>query len=127
MHSLAYEPHPTHLKATLRGSPTANEFLDALQQVGFESARGEFDLVLLDLREVVPVYSFTDQLRMGQEVARCMTHLRKLASVVPADRITRVSEKSAKHAGATVRIFTVESQALEWLLEGQGATAVAPA
>ena len=116
MHTLAYDSHPTHLKATLKGSPSIGEFLVGLQQIGFESAKGEFDLVLLDLRQVEPVYSFTDQLRMGQEVARCMTHLRKLASVVPPDRITRVSEQSAKHSGATVRIFTVEAEALDWLL-----------
>jgi len=36
--------------------------------------------------------------------------------VVPADRITRASEKTAQHSGLNLVVFTDEGAAIAWLL-----------
>lgn len=46
-----------------------------------------------------------------------MAHLRKLASLVPSDRITRASEKTAHRAGVSLMVFTSEAEAIRWLTE----------
>jgi len=114
--TLTYYDGGSYLRAQVNGSPTLDEFLSLLSQIGGESAKRAKDLVLLDLQSVGRVYTFTEQFTVGQEIARSMMHLRKLASVVPPDRITRVSEKAANHSGANVRVFTSEAEAMQWLL-----------
>jgi uncharacterized membrane protein len=42
----------------------------------------------------------------------------RIASLVPAGRITRVSEKAARRNGVNVCVFDDEQAALAWLLEG---------
>jgi hypothetical protein len=48
-------------------------------------------------------------------VGRQLRHLRRVASVVDADRITRASEKTARQAGMDLTVFTDEGEALAWL------------
>jgi hypothetical protein len=103
------------VRVQLRGCPSLGEFLAVLQSVGSDSQRWRQDLVMIDLREVEPVYSFTDQFTIGEEVGRSLKHLRRFASVVPTSRITRVSERAANHRGANVRVFTSEAEAVAWL------------
>jgi hypothetical protein len=114
--TLSYFDGGAYLRAQVNGSPDLQEFLSLLHQVGVDSAAGAKELVLLDLQAVGKVYSFTEQFALGQEVARSMGHLRKLASVVPPHRLTRVSEKAANHSGANVRVFSSEAEAMQWLL-----------
>lgn len=113
---VTYHRGADYLRAQINGAPTMDEFLSALQKIGADSAAGGHSRVLLDLQSVTRVYSFTEQFSLGQEVARSMSHLKKLASVVPPERITRVSEKSANQSGANVRVFTSEAEAMQWLL-----------
>lgn len=114
--TVTYFDGTTYLRVQINGSPSLDEFLGLLRQIGQDSAAGSKKLVLLDLQAVGRVYSFTEQFALGVEVARSMSHLQKLASVVPPDRITKVSEKAAIHSGANVRVFTSEAEAMQWLL-----------
>ena len=114
--TVTYFDGVSYLRAQINGSPSLEEFLALLRQIGGDSAGWSRKLVLLDLQAVGKVYTFTEQFALGVEVANCMTHLQKLASVVPPDRITRVSEKAAIHSGANVRVFTSEAAAMQWLL-----------
>jgi uncharacterized membrane protein len=41
--------------------------------------------------------------------------MRRIASVVPRERVTRVSEKAARRNGVNVRVFDDEQQAIAWL------------
>jgi hypothetical protein len=41
----------------------------------------------------------------------------RLASIVPADQITRTSEKVAVKQGLQLRVFTSMTEAIRWLLE----------
>lgn len=115
---VTYEFEPDIVRVKLAGSPSLGEFLEALTVLGNDSSRWVQDLVMIDLREVTPVYSFTDQFTIGEQVGRSLKHLRRFASVVPPDRLTRVSERAANHHGARVRVFDSEPQAIAWLRGG---------
>jgi hypothetical protein len=113
--TLMYEPQETYVRARVAGSPTLAEFLEVLQKLGRDSAGWPQDLVLIDLRGVIPVYSFTEQFTLGEEVGRSLKHVRRFASVVAAGRMTRVSEKAASHRGVNVRVFEDDAEAIAWL------------
>src|SRR5688572_33352581 len=114
--ALTYEPQEQFVRARVEGSPTLAEILELLQKLGRDSAAWPQERVLIDLRGVIPVYSFTEQFTIGEEVGRSLKHLRRFASVVAPGRITRVSEKAATHRGVNVRVFDDEDQAVTWLL-----------
>ena len=102
----------------LAGEPGIDEFLQFLQQLGADSVGWTATAALVDLRGVKSPYSFTEQLRIGEAVGRNLKHLRRVAAVVPPERITRVGEKAARHTGATVNVFAVEQEAVDWLRAG---------
>jgi hypothetical protein len=80
-----------------------------------DSGEWEPEVLLLDMRQVETVFTREQQFRLGQEAALSLAHLRKVATLVPAERITRVSEKAARRNGTNVRVFGDEQAALAWL------------
>ena len=62
---------------------------------------------------------FTDHFQLGSQAAQLLRHLDKLASVVPADKITRTSEKVAQKQGFQLRVFTSMDEAVRWLGESR--------
>jgi hypothetical protein len=53
---------------------------------------------------------------VGEEAARQLQHLQRIASLVPPDRLTRASEKTARRSGLNLTVFTSEEEAVAWLL-----------
>ena len=100
----------------VEGEPSLGQFLSFLQLLGVETAGWAQRRVLFDLRGVRTLTSFTEHYAVGEEAARQFRHLHRLASVVPADRITRASEKTAQRSGLNLVVFTDEGAALVWLL-----------
>ena len=98
------------------GAPTLEEFMDFIHRIADESQSWPQRLLLVDLREVSTIRTFTEQFSIGEEAGRRLKHLRRIASVVPEDRITRTSEKAARHSGIELQVFTSEPQAVQWLL-----------
>lgn len=103
----------------VEGEPTLDEFLHFVQAMGSQSRAWPVLRALVDLRSVRSLKTFTEHYAIGEAVGREMAHLRKVASVVPADRVTRASEKRAQHAGVNLTVFTSEGEAIEWLRSDQ--------
>ena len=101
----------------VEGEPTLGQFLSFLQLMGVETTGWPTRRVLFDLRGVRTLTTFTEHFAIGEEVARQLHHLHRIASVVPADRITRASEKTARRSGINLTIFTEEGPAVAWLEE----------
>ncbi|HEX2546270.1 MAG TPA: STAS/SEC14 domain-containing protein [Ramlibacter sp.] len=99
----------------VEGEPTLGQFLSFLQLVGVETMEWPTRRVLFDLRGIRTLTTFTEHFAVGEEVARQLGHLHRIASVVPADRITRASEKTARRSGINLTVFTDEGQAIAWL------------
>ncbi|MES3001786.1 MAG: STAS/SEC14 domain-containing protein [Pseudomonadota bacterium] len=100
-------------------APDLNAFLSFVQTLGSESEAWPTRHLLVDMRSVRSLTSFTEHYAIGEAVARSLAHLRKVASVVPADRVTRASEKTAQRAGVNLTVFTNEREAIEWLSSTQ--------
>jgi hypothetical protein len=113
-----YRHAKDHVIVVFTGTPTLAEFLAVLQEVGADSVAWPGSLVAVDLRGVTTPYSFTEQLQIGEAVARNFAHLRRIAAVVPPERVTRVGEKAANRLGTSTRVFSEEEDALAWLRAG---------
>ena len=109
------EPRECYIAVRLDGAPSLGQFLSFIQLMGVETAAWPLKRVLFDLRGITTLTTFTEHYAIGQEVARHLQHLARIASVVPPDRITRASEKTARQAGTNLQVFTVEEEAIAWL------------
>lgn len=112
---LAIDPMAHYIRVRITGRPSHGQLLSLIHLVGVESETWEDDKVLVDLRGVVTPFSFPEQFRIGQEAAASLSHMRRIASVVPPERLTRVSEKAARRNGVNVRVFDDEDHAIAWL------------
>jgi hypothetical protein len=114
---LAWEHHEHYGVLRLSGSPSLGQFLSGLEVIAVETATWPHGRLLADLVGISTLTSFTDQFSIGEQSALKLKHLRKVASVVPPQRLTRNSERPARGQGLDLRVFTDERQALAWLLE----------
>lgn len=103
--------------ARIRGEPSLGQFLALIRRIGLESAAWPSKRVLFDLRGIRTLTSFTDHYAVGEETARQLSHLHRIASLVDSDMITRASEKTARRSGVNLTVFTDEAEATAWLLE----------
>lgn len=115
--SLSFEVEHREGYSVLRvgGEPTLGQFLSFLHLAGVESAAWPHKRALFDLRGVRTLTAFTEHYAVGEEAARQLAHMHRVASVVPADRITRASQKTAQRSGLNLMVFTDEGAAIAWL------------
>lgn len=114
---LAIEQHAQFIRVAVTGHPSIGQLLSLIHLLGVESETWQADRVLVDLRGVDTEFSRHDQYRIGEEAAASLSHMGKIASLVPPERITRVSEKAARRSGANVSVFDDPAAALAWLAE----------
>ena len=112
---LAIDRTAHFIRVKVTGGPTLGQLLSLIHLLGVESETWEDDKVLVDLRGVATPFSRPEQFRIGEEAAASLSHMRRIASVVPPERVTRVSEKAAQRNGTNVRVFDDENQAVAWL------------
>jgi hypothetical protein len=115
--SFNVEHRDTYSVVRVEGEPSLGQFLSFLHLIGVETSGWPTRRVLFDLRGIRTLTTFTEHFAVGEEVARQLAHLHRIASVVPADRITRASEKTARRSGINLMVFTDEAQAIAWLTE----------
>lgn len=109
---------PEFTSVKLSGPATLDDFVKLIEGMAAESRRLGDRRMLVDQLEITTTLKFTDHFRIGEEVARHMQHLEKMASVVPPERITHTSEKVALQQGMPLRVFTSMTDAIRWLGEG---------
>jgi hypothetical protein len=112
---LAIDRTAHYIRVTITGRPSLGQLLSLIHLLGVESETWQDDKVLVDLRGVVTPFDRAEQFRIGEEAAASLSHMERIASVVPPERITRVSEKAARRNGTNVRVFDDEEQAKAWL------------
>ena len=72
--------------------------------------------LLINLMDVVGTFGPDQQRDIGLLAHRYLAHLQKVASLVPPDKITHVSEAAAQAQGLQLRVFTELTEAIEWLV-----------
>ena len=99
---------------------TALAFLETaepvLREIAEQSRRHGDTRVLVNLMDVVGTFGPEQQRDIGVLAYRHLGHLQKLASLVPPDKLTRVSEAAAQAQGLQLRVFTELTDAIEWLV-----------
>lgn len=103
------------MRVTVTGRPSLDQLLALVHVLGLESGDWPHQDVLVDLRGVRTEFTRGEQARLGEAAASSLGHMARVASVVPPERITRVSEKVAQRSGANVCVFDDEAEALAWL------------
>lgn len=112
-----------YVKVTVKGPADVSSMVGMLRAVASRT-REKGDLrVMLNLMEVQESMDATAHFVLGEQVAALLAHLQRMASVVPAHRMTRTSERAARAHGIELKVFNDEAQALDWLLSAAGPAA----
>ena len=102
----------------VQGEGTLESLHQLIATVGCNT-RGEGDKrVLMNLLAVGEQLKFTDRYLLGEQVARQLGHLDRLAAAVRSERYTGTGEKVANAHGVTLRVFDSVAEAMAWLSEG---------
>lgn len=110
------EHRDSYSVVTVEGEPSLGQFLSFLHLMGVETAGWANQRVMFDLRGVHTLTSFTEHYAVGEEAARQLSHLNRVASLVEPHRITHASEKTARRSGMNLTVFTDEDAAIAWLM-----------
>lgn len=104
-----------HARVEVAGHPTFEQVLSMIHLLGIDSSEWSIEALLVDLRALGTEFTPEEQFRLGLEAALSLAHLRRVASLVRPERLTRISEKAARRNGTNVRVFDDEQAALAWL------------
>jgi hypothetical protein len=100
---------------------TALAFLEdaepALLEIAQRTREAGTRRLLINLVDVVGTFGPEQQHAIGLLAYRHLSHLQKVASLVPPDKITRVSEAAARSQGMELKVFTGLPEALDWLAQ----------
>jgi hypothetical protein len=100
---------------------TALAFLESaepvLRQIEKRTRQHDDKRLLINLTDVVGTFGPEEQLAIARLATRYLAHLQRVASLVPEEKITRVSEQVARSAGMQLRVFTSFTDAVNWLVE----------
>jgi hypothetical protein len=107
---------PTMALAQLTALASADEAEMIVREIAAETADHGDKRLLIDLTDVVGTFDADTHRLLGELVHRHLSHLERIASLVPEDKITRVTEQAAQARGVQLRVFTELTVAVEWLL-----------
>jgi len=107
--------HPDYVAVELTGQVDLATLLELIRKLGALSREAGDTRVLFDSMNMTGDVHFGGQMQIGEQIARSMSHLARVASVMPAEKITRNSEKVARAQGVQLRVFASRDEAIEWI------------
>jgi hypothetical protein len=113
--TITVERMPGYVRFNVSGPASLKNYFDLIDYAAKETSAAGDRSAMVDLRGVVGRLSFTDQFFIGDVVSQKLTHLHRLATVVPDDPTTYNSEKVANRKGINLRSFDSEENAIAWL------------
>ena len=112
--------HYTHGPTFAVVEVTSLAFLEnaepALREIAERTRQQGDRRLLINLLDVVGTFGPDQHREIGLLAYRYLSHLEKVASLVPPDKITRVSEAAAQAQGLQLRVFTELADAIDWLV-----------
>ncbi|MGE3349363.1 MAG: STAS/SEC14 domain-containing protein [Ramlibacter sp.] len=119
---------PDYVDVALTGHVALAPLLELIHKLGRLTRTHGDQRLLFDLLNLEGQMHFTGQMQAGEQVARSLSHLARVASVVPVDKITRTSERVAQARGARFRVFASKDEAIAWIrgTEVEAAAALPP-
>ena len=110
-----YTPGPAYAVAEISSLAFIEESVGVLEELARHTRQNGTKRLLINLLDVVGTFGREEQQTIGLLAHRHLAHLERVASLVPEDKITRVSEAAARAQGMELRVFTALPAALEWL------------
>lgn len=107
--------HPGYVQVNVAGPASIHDFVELVGTVGQETVFWSDRRVLVDLRQVEGALTPTEQVFLGELVAQDLSHIERMASVVPPAQITHNSERAAQELGSQLLVFDNEADATAWL------------
>jgi hypothetical protein len=104
-----------YVQLAVSGAASMKNFVELVDTMGQETVLWSDRRVLVDLRGVDGELAPTEQVFLGELVAQNLPHLERVASLVPAERITHNSESAAQGLGMKLRVFTSKDDAIAWV------------
>ena len=108
---------PEFTSVKIAGPASLADFVAFIAELGEDTRSNGDTRVLVDLLGVENEFRFTDHFQIGEEAAKHLKHLERLASIVPENQITHTSEKVAVKKGLQLHVFTSMTDAIRWLTE----------
>ena len=113
--SVHYTPGPAYAVAEVTALAFIEDSVPVLEELARRTRETGTRRLLINLMDVVGTFGREEQQAIGLLAHRHLAHLEKVASLVPEDKITRVSEAAARSQGMELRVFTALPDALAWL------------
>lgn len=107
---------PEYVRMTVTGEASIKDFVDLVLTAEQETAYWSDRRAMVDLRGVTGQLEPSEQVFLGELVAHNLSHLERVASVVPAAQITHNSENAARQLGMQLRVFASDAEAAAWLV-----------
>jgi hypothetical protein len=113
--SVEYTQGPAYAVATVSSLAFIEDSVGVLEELALRTRETGAKRLLVNLLDVVGTFGREEQQTIGLLAHRHLAHLDRVASLVPEDKLTRVSEAAARSQGMELRVFTSLPAALEWL------------
>jgi hypothetical protein len=113
--SLHYTPGPAYAVAEITALAFIEDSVPVLEELARRTQESGTKRLLINLMDVVGTFGRDEQQAIGMLTYRYLSHLDRIASLVPAEKLTRVSEAAARSQGMELRVFTSLPDALDWL------------
>ena len=110
-----YTPGPAYDVAAVSALAFIEESVGVLEDLSRHTRASGARRLLINLLDVVGTFGRDEQLTIGLLAHRHLAHLERVASLVPEEKLTRVSEAAARAQGMELRVFTSLPDALAWL------------
>lgn len=116
-YTLRYKHGPTMAVAEISALAFVETAEPVLAEIEAHTRKHHDKRLLINLLDVVGTLAPDEHRAIGVLAARHLSHLDKVASLVPEDKITRLSETAARAEGMQLKVFTNLTEAVSWLLE----------
>ena len=113
--TVRYTHGPAYAVAQVSSLAFMEESLGVLEELAMRTRGSGARRLLINLLDVVGTFGRDEQQAIGLLTHRHLAHLERVASLVPEDKMTRVSEAAARSQGMELRVFTSLPDALAWL------------
>jgi hypothetical protein len=110
-----YTAGPAYAVAQVSSLAFIEESVGVLEELARLTRDSGAKRLLVNLMDVVGTFGRDEQQTIGLLAHRHLAHLERVASLVPPDKLTRVSEAAARAQGMELRVFTSLAEALDWL------------
>ncbi|MGZ5194456.1 MAG: STAS/SEC14 domain-containing protein [Ramlibacter sp.] len=104
-----------YVQLEVAGPSSLKNFVEMVSAFSGDTLYWSDRRALVDLRKVVGELTPPEQVFLGEMVAQDLSHLERIASIVPEALVTHNSENAAQQMGMRLRVFSNKDDAVAWL------------